>query len=56
MGRQIKLLLLVSSPTSLKQALMLELSRNTPVLGEPGGQLIAHIARQNQQLKLVLGF
>ena len=34
----------------------MELSRNRPALDEPGGQLIGHIARQNQQLKLVLGF
>jgi hypothetical protein len=35
---------------------MMELFRNTPALGEPVAQLIGHIAHQNQQLELVLGF
>lgn len=35
---------------------MMELSRNTPELGEPGEQSIEHIAHQNQQLELTPGF
>ena len=56
MAHQIKLLPLASSLTFFRLPLMMELSPNTPAPGEPGEQLIEHIAHQNQLLELALDF